>query len=143
MRLYREGKLVQDILDLVLLNLQVPRERLNDLRAQMAANRQGVDRFKHLCDRYGKDLLLAAGDALLDYAERLTRAGIRTIPSGVYTFEDVYESNELDGSLNFKIRIEVKDDEIFLDFDAPPQVRAGINLVETGLLATVYYASRP
>ncbi len=139
-RLYREGKLVQDILDLVLLNLQVPRERLNDLRAQMAANRQGVERFKHLCDRYGKDLLLAAGDALLDYAERLTRAGIRTIPSGVYTFEDVYESNELDGSLTFKTRIEVQDDEIHLEFEAPPQVRAGINLVETGLLATVYYA---
>lgn len=139
-RLYREGKLVQDILDLVLLNLQVPRERLNDLRAQMAANRQGIERFKNLCDRYGKDLLLAVGDALLDYAERLTRAGIRTIPSGVYTFEDVYESNELDGTLAFKTRIEVKGDEIHLDFDAPPQVRAGINLVETGLLATVYYA---
>ncbi len=139
-RLYREGKLMQDILDLVLLNLQVPRERLNDLRAQMAANRQGIERFKNLCERYGKDLLLAAGDALLDYAERLTRAGIRTIPSGVYAFEDVYESNELDGTLTFRVRIEVKDDEIFLDFEAPPQVRAGINLVETGLLATVYYA---
>ncbi|MEZ5853322.1 MAG: hydantoinase B/oxoprolinase family protein [Hyphomicrobiaceae bacterium] len=139
-RLYREGKLVQDVLDLILLNLQVPRERLNDLRAQVAANRQGVERFKGLCDRYGKDKLLAAGDALLDYAERLTRAGIRTIPSGVYTFEDSYESNELDGTLTFKVQVEVKDDEIFLAFDAPAQVRAGINLVETGLLATVYYA---
>ena len=139
-RLYREGVLVQDILDLVLLNLQVPRERLNDLRAQMAANRQGIERFKSLCDRYGKDLLLAAGDALLDYAERLTRAGIRTIPPGNYAFEDSYESNELDGVLAFKTRIEVKDDEIFLEFEAPQQVRAGINLVETGLLATVYYA---
>ncbi|MBS0243136.1 MAG: hydantoinase B/oxoprolinase family protein, partial [Proteobacteria bacterium] len=139
-RLYRKGELVQDVLDLILLNLQVPRERLNDLRAQMAANRQGIVRFKRLCERYGKDLLLAAGDALLDYAERLTRAGIRTIPSGVYTFEDTYESNELDGSLAFETRIEVKDDEIFLEFEAPPQVRAGINLVETGLLATVYYA---
>jgi N-methylhydantoinase B len=139
-RLYRDGRLVQDILDLILLNLQVPRERLNDLRAQMAANRQGVLRFQRLCDRYGKDLLMAAGDALLDYAERLTRAGIRTIPSGTYTFEDVYESNELDGVLTFKTRIEVRDDEIHLDFEAPPQVRAGINLVETGLLASVYYA---
>lgn len=139
-RLYREGKIVQDILDLVLLNLQVPRERLNDLRAQMAANRQGILRFQSLCQRYGKDTLLAACDALLDYAERLTRAGIRTIPSGTYTFEDVYESNELDGTLTFKVRIDVRDDEIFLDFDAPPQVRAGINLVETGLLASVYYA---
>lgn len=139
-RLYREGKLVQDILDLLLLNFQVPRERLNDLRAQMAANRQGIRRFEQLCDRYGPDLLLAACGSLLDYAERLTRAGIRTIPSGIYTFEDSYESNELDETMRLSTRIEVRGDEIHLEFDAPPQVRAGINLVETGLLATVYYA---
>src|SRR5262249_44071903 len=35
-RLYRAGELQQDVLDLVLLNCQVPRERLSDLRAQMA-----------------------------------------------------------------------------------------------------------
>ena len=139
-RLYREGRLQQDVMDLILLNMQVPRERLNDFRAQMAANRQGIQRFQALCRRYGRDLVLAACDALLDYAERLTRAGIRTIPSGVYTFEDRYDGDEIDGELVFKTRIEVRDDEIFLDFDAPPQVRAGINLVWTGLLATVYYA---
>jgi N-methylhydantoinase B len=139
-RLYRQGEMVKDVLDLILLNLQVPRERLNDLRAQMAANRQGIQRFGELIERYGIEFLLDACDALLDYAERLTRAGIRTIPSGVYTFEDSYESNELDGVLAFRTRIEVKDDEIFFEFEAPDQVRAGINLVWTGLLATVYYA---
>ena len=35
--------------DLILLNCQVPRERLSDLRAQMAANRLGVQRFQALC----------------------------------------------------------------------------------------------
>ena len=83
---------------------------------------------------------MEASEALLDYAERLTRAGIATIPSGVYTFDDVYESNELDETLVLKIRVEVKGDEIHVAFEAPPQVRAGINLVWTGLLATVYYA---
>lgn len=139
-RLYREGRIVEDILDLILLNLQVPRERLNDLRAQMAANRQGIQRFGELAERYGIEQLLAAGDALMDYAERLTRAGIRTIPPGVYTFEDSYESNELDGIMTFRVRIEVAGDEIRLDFEAPDQVRAGINLVWTALLASVYYA---
>jgi N-methylhydantoinase B len=139
-RLYRQGALVQDVLDVVLLNLQVPRERLNDLRAQMAANRQGIRRFQDLCGRYGVETMQTAQQALLDYAERLTRAGIRTIPSGVYEFSDTFDSEEIEGVLAFKLRLEVKGDEIFLDFDAPPQVRAGINLVMTGLLATVYYA---
>jgi N-methylhydantoinase B len=139
-RLYRRGVLAQDLLDLVLLNCQVPRERLNDLRAQIAANRLGVLRFQGLCRRYGRDLLVAACDGLLDYAERLTRAGIRTIPSGRYAFADVFDSEEWPHLLDFKVSAVVDDDEIHLDFEAPPQVRAGFNLVETGLLATVYYA---
>ena len=139
-RLYREGRLQQDVLDVILLNLQVPRERLADLRAQGAANALGIRRFRELCRRYGTSLILSAEDALLDYAERLTRAGIRSIPSGTYTFEDTFDSEELAHVLEFKVRIDVKGDEIVLDFEAPPQVRAGFNLVETGLLAATYYA---
>ena len=44
-RLYREGELQKDVQELILLNCQVPRERLSDLRAQMAANRLGVQRM--------------------------------------------------------------------------------------------------
>ncbi|MDQ4060580.1 MAG: hydantoinase B/oxoprolinase family protein, partial [Pseudomonadota bacterium] len=43
-RLYRAGELHRDVQELILLNCQVPRERLSDLRAQMAANRLGVQR---------------------------------------------------------------------------------------------------
>jgi N-methylhydantoinase B len=139
-RLYREGVLQQDIMDMILLNMQVPRERLNDFRAQMAANRQGVLRFQSLCARYGVGLLLAACDALLDYTERLARAGIASLPEGVYRFEDRFDCDELAQEATLGVRVEIKDGEIFLDFAAPPQVRAGINLVRTGLLACVYYA---
>ena len=76
------GGVQQDVLDLILLNCQVPRERLNDLRAQMAANRLGIQRFQSLCGKYGRSLVLAACEALLDYTERMTRAGIATIPPG-------------------------------------------------------------
>jgi N-methylhydantoinase B len=139
-RLYREGRVQQDVLDLILLNCQVPRERLNDFRAQMAANRQGIQRFQALCRKYGTELVVAASDALLDYTERLTRAGIATIPPGVYEFEDRFETDEMPEEKIFTTRIEVRGDEMFLHFDSPPQVRAGVNLVWTGLLATVYYA---
>src|SRR5215468_1174406 len=139
-RLYREGRVQQDVLDLILLNCQVPRERLNDLRAQMAANRQGIRRFQSLCGKYGTDLVLAAGDALLDYTERLTRAGIATIPPGVYEFEDRFDTDEIPDEKTFRTRIEVGNGEMRLSFESPPQVRAGLNLVWTGLLATVYYA---
>ncbi len=73
-RLYRAGVLQEDVQALVLLNCQVPRERLSDLRAQMAANRLGVQRLAGLCAKYGSDTVLAASEGLLDYAERKMRA---------------------------------------------------------------------
>lgn len=92
--LYRAGELQKDVLDLILLNCQVPRERLSDLRAQMAANRVGVQRFQALCAKYGTAVVMAAGAALL-HAERKMRAGIAAIPDGTWTFEDVFESTEV------------------------------------------------
>ncbi|WP_439521991.1 hydantoinase B/oxoprolinase family protein, partial [Marivita sp.] len=85
-RLYRAGDLQTDVQDLILLNCQVPRERLSDLRAQMAANRVGVHRFQELCARYGVETVLASGQALLDYAERKMRAGIAALPDGQWRF---------------------------------------------------------
>jgi len=138
-RLHRAGQLQKDVLDLILLNCQVPRERLSDLRAQMAANRLGVQRFQALCAKYGAATVLAAGDALLDYAERKMRAGIASLPDGTYRFEDVFENPEIDGELPLSVEITVAGDEMRLHFESPPQVRAGINMTYTALLATAYY----
>lgn len=139
-RLYRAGIVQKDVQELILLNCQVPRERLSDLRAQMAANRLGVVRVAALCEKYGRDTVLAAGRALQDYAERKMRAGIAAIPDGVYRFADKYDGPELPGELDFAVAITVKGDEMALHFDSPPQVRAGINMTYTALLSTVYYA---
>jgi len=138
-RLYRAGELQQDVLDLILLNCQVPRERLSDLRAQMAANRLGVQRFQALCAKYGTVTVLTAGEALLDYAERKMRAGIAAIPDGIYRFEDLFENAEIDGEMPVSVEITVAGDAMRLHFESPPQPRAGINMTYTALLSTVYY----
>lgn len=139
-RLYREGVLQADIQDIFLLNCQVPRERLSDLRAQMSANRLGVQRVQGLCKKYGLERVVGAGDALQDYAERKMRAGISAIPNGSYSFTDLFESNQFTEILELSVEIKVQDDNMELIFDAPPQVRAGLNMVYTALLASCYYA---
>ena len=139
-RLYREGKLQGDLLEMFLLNCQVPDERMSDIRAQMSANRLGVRRMHDLCARYGVETVMAAGDALLDYAERKMRAGVASIPDGTYWFSDTFDSNQFFGILPLSVEITVAGTEMTLCFDAPPQVRAGLNMVYTALLASVYYA---
>ena len=76
----------------------------------------------------------------MDYAERKMRAGIAAIPDGTYRFEDWHDNPEVAEQLKFSTVIEVRGDEMHLHFDAPPQVRAGMNMTYTALLSTVYYA---
>ena len=139
-RLYRAGVLQEDLQALFLLNCQVPRERISDLRAQMAANRLASERLGKLCAKYGRDVVLSAGQELMDYAERKMRAGIAAIPDGIYAFSDRFDNPAIDGEMTFDCRVQVRGDEMHLDFDGPDQVRAGLNMVYTALLSTVYYA---
>ncbi len=140
-KLYTEDHLQEDILEMILANCQVPKERVGDLRAQYAANRLGITRFQGLCDKYGLEMVLKAGEELLNYGERMTRAAIAQIPSGVYRFVDEFDSEQLTETLRLQIEITVQGDEMRLDFAGnPPQVAAGLNMVWTALLATVYYA---
>jgi len=137
--LYRAGVLLDDVQELILLNCQVPHERLSDLRAQMAANRVGVQRFQSLCAKYGAEVVIEAGRQLLDYAERKMRAGIAALPDGTWRFNDVFESSEFEGIFPLSIEVTVLGDEIMLNFEAPDQVRSSLNVTYTALLATVYY----
>jgi N-methylhydantoinase B len=139
-RLYRAGELQHDVMELILLNCQVPRERLSDFRAQMAANRLGVARVQALCAKYGRDVVRASGAALQDHAERKMRAGIEAIPDGTYCFADRYDCPEIDGAFDVSCAITVRGDSMRLHFEGPPQIRAGLNMTNTALLSTVYYA---
>ncbi|GAA1802795.1 hydantoinase B/oxoprolinase family protein [Nesterenkonia flava] len=138
--LVREGVQQEELLSLILLNCQIPEERTADLRAQEAALGVAITRYQELCSRYGVDVIEGVSSNLLDYTERRTRAAITEFPDGEYTFEDLFDAPELDEELTLRVRIRISGDEMLFDFSGnPPQVRASVNVVWTGLYATVYY----
>ena len=71
-----------------------PRQRVADLRAQLAANRAGANRLRELVDRYGAEQLSTAMDETLDYAERRTRAAIEELGGGERSATDVLEARD-------------------------------------------------
>ena len=138
--LRREGVLQEELLELILLNCQIPSERMADLRAQEAALRVATVRYEELIERYGAAQIAAVAEELLDYTERRTRAAIAAIPDGTYAFEDLFDAPELDDELTLRVAIVVSGDEMAFDFRGNPrQVRASVNVVWTGLYAAVYY----
>jgi N-methylhydantoinase B len=87
-KLVEGGETNRPVLDIILRNVRTPVERHGDLAAQMAAHRIGERRLQEIVERYGLEESLRFAEALLAYAERLTRAAIARIPDGVYTFAD-------------------------------------------------------
>src|SRR5580693_3174774 len=79
-----QGKVNQDLVDIIRLNVRIPNRAMGDLRAQVTAVKTGERRFLQLIERYGRDEVLGAIAAIMDHAETAARARTRTIPDGTY-----------------------------------------------------------
>jgi N-methylhydantoinase B len=103
-KIMRGGKLVADVLALLLNNVRTPEEREGDLGAQIAACQTGAQRLREICDRYGIARAKQAAADLLVYSEKMMRAFLRTIPPGRYQAEDFLDD---DGVEDKPVRIAV------------------------------------
>jgi N-methylhydantoinase B len=103
-KIMRGGKIVADVLALLLNNVRTPEEREGDLGAQIAACQTGAERLREICTRYGTARAKRAATNLLAYSEEMMRAFLRTIPPGRYRAEDFLDD---DGVEQKPVRIAV------------------------------------
>lgn len=101
-------------IDELVARMRQPAERRADLRAQLAANRIGALRLAELAERVGVGGLRTATAAVLDYAERRTRAKLAELPDGTREAVDVLEGAE--GDLELRVAATVAGDDLTLDF---------------------------
>ena len=145
-RLFRQGQLVEDVFDILLLNARVPDERRGDYFAQIAACRLGARRVNEIIDARGTDMVLAGFEEIIARTEARLRAAIGRVAPGEYRFEDVMDDDGL-GTVNIpiKLRIVVPEDatrdRVLFDFTGTgPQVKGNINSTITATQAGVLYA---
>jgi N-methylhydantoinase B len=110
-------------LDELAVQMRQPAQRRADLRAQLAANRTGALRLVELAERIGAGTLREATAAVLDYAERRTRACLAELPDGTREAADVLEATE--GDLELRLAATVRGDELVLDFAGSAAQHAG------------------
>ncbi|TML38064.1 MAG: hydantoinase B/oxoprolinase family protein [Actinobacteria bacterium] len=122
-RLVKGGELDRDVLEGITSRMRGPRQRMADLRAQLAANRAGGARVAELAERHGLELVREAMDATLDYAERRTRAAIARLGDGEREARDVLEAPE--GDLELRLTARVEGDEMTLDFTGSAEQHDG------------------
>ena len=107
-------------IDELVARMRQPAQRRADLRAQLAANRKGVERLRELHARGGRQAAMAA---TIDYSERRMRARISALPDGTRHARDVLEARE--GDLELVLEATVRDDRLTLDFSGSAAQHAG------------------
>ena len=141
-RLFREGVLQQDLLDLILLNVRVPAERRGDYFAQIASCRLGRSRLTEILGQYGIAAVRDGFGQIVTRTAARMRAAIAGLPDGVYRFEDAMDDDGM-GATNIPIRltIAVAGADIHFDFSgSAKQVTGNINVTRNATQASVCYA---
>lgn len=141
-RLFNQGVLQQDIMDILMLNVRVPEERQGDHNAQIASCRLGERRFKEVVEVHGLEAVLTAFDEIISRTFKRMKDTIAQIPDGVYEFKDYMDS---DGLQTFDVpvclKLTVAGDRIHLDFaGTSPQTKGNINTTLNAVQASVNYA---
>lgn len=140
-RLVEEGSLNRALLDDLTSRMRSPRQRVADLRAQLAANRTGARRLAELAERAGPQALRTAMLATLDYGERRTRARIGELGDGERRATDVLEA--ADGDLELRLRATVHREDLELDFTGSARQHEGnLNCPLAVTLSACYFAVR-
>src|SRR6516162_5037517 len=102
LRLYDRGELRCDLLEMIATNVRHPRDFRGDLAAMIGSAHAGERRLLALTEEFGWPLANAAIEAVLDGAERQTRAVIAQWKDGVYHGEALLDD---DGRGNSDIHI--------------------------------------
>ncbi|MCP4628290.1 MAG: hydantoinase B/oxoprolinase family protein [bacterium] len=141
LKLYDAGVLNEGVLELIRWNVRTPEEVTGDFRSQVAANHVCARKVVEMLEDEGLDTLDDLADEIIDRTEQSMRRAIAGIPNGIYPYEGLIEGAGHREDINIKITVEVKDSDIYVDFDGTsPQVDWGGNVVYNFTYAYVFMA---
>jgi 5-oxoprolinase (ATP-hydrolysing) len=113
-------------------------DNLADVRAQVAANQQGINGLQDLITRYSWPTVAAYMKFIQAAAEQKTRNVIRQIPDGRYAFADA-----LDNGAKIAVTINVLGSDLEFDFSETDPVREDNFNANTGIVsAAIIYCLR-
>jgi N-methylhydantoinase B/oxoprolinase/acetone carboxylase alpha subunit len=145
MQFARGGQIDDALMRLIRQNTRMPDMVTGDLNAQIAAGKIAVRRLAELGERYGFALVSRLFEELIDRSEQMTRAALKQLPQGTFTYEDTLDNDgvDLDQLVTIKVAVTIKGGEVEFDFTGTsPQVKGPINIVPSGVYSSACYGVR-
>ncbi|MGB6483974.1 MAG: hydantoinase B/oxoprolinase family protein [Candidatus Acidiferrales bacterium] len=143
-KIFENGRIVRDVLQLVLANVRTPREREGDLTAQVAACRVGERRLLEIARKYGPRETSEYGRHLLKYSAEMMRATLREIPDGTYRGEDFLDNDGVtEQPIAIRVTIRIRGARAEVDFTgSSPECAGSVNAVKAIADSAVFYVFR-
>ncbi len=135
-RLYDGGEPRWDVIDLLRRNSRFGEETIGDMNAQIAAGRTGEQRLRALFDRFGKDAIREARDAIFEQTESLEREAVAALPDGEY-HADGYLDNDGLGSDPLPVNLAVKVNGNSMTIDLAGSAEQARGPVNCGMTQTI------
>ncbi len=143
-KLFDQGQPNETLFKLLRLNVRVPEKVIGDVMATVAACRRGERGLLDLARRYGTKALKRDMKDLQDYAEEMTRQGLRSLQDGEWDFEDFLDDDGFDTTpIRVYVRLLKKGDQLVADFRGTSgQVKGSINMPISFTRSCVYACVR-
>ena len=125
----------EDLWDLIADNVRVPAIVKGDLEAQIAACRQGCERIRALCAKYGASAVREAMDYVIARTDEAMRSAVSRLPAGEYRASIRLDSDGVSPTGEFLVclTVTVRADRIHLSLrGSSPTARGPINLPAVG-----------
>ena len=145
LKLYEAGTLNKTLMTIIEKNVRLPVQLFGDLRAQLAACHIAEQQFSELIAKFGLEETKFFLQETIDYAERLTRSALKTLPDGEWSFEDWIDDDGVDYGKPIRIFVTVRKHGGHMVVDwtgTSPQVRGAINNTLSFTKAASYTGAR-
>ena len=141
-KLFKAGRLDEEIRDIILSNIRVAGETIGDIKAQAAALEVGERRLTALLDRYGRDVIETAIEELRGRAAQQMRAKIAELPDGTYDSVAWVDSDGVvDAPLKIALKMRKEGTELYFDLTgSSPPCKGPMNSVIATTHSAVYLA---
>lgn len=115
-------------------NVRAATQTVGDIRAQVAANDQGIRSLLRMLTENNLTELNPLAEQIINASEKAMREAIGKAPNGTYHFEYDADGDAKANLVHFKIAVTIQDDAILVDYDGtsgahPLAINAVLNYV--------------
>jgi N-methylhydantoinase B/oxoprolinase/acetone carboxylase alpha subunit len=135
-----KGKENQDVWNILLSNVRVPKAIREDMRSVHGALRLAERRILQLVDRYGANTFQDACEQIKNISETMMRNEISTIPEGRFQAEDYLDDDGFSNEpVRVKVTLTIRNKQIIADYEGSSKQVEGCINTTYGLTASETY----